>query len=195
MKALVKSKKLIRQIQTRFALSETQIVIATLGVSIVLARFGYIYFLENDIQGSYLGYRWLSTFLYMVGIEVAFIALGILMYYSTNFMMEAYRKAYKNVSILVIITGCFFLFWAVYTHILDYSLYTEIVFGLATSFMFVSLFLALSKAAKTYVQKLKEAIKILIDALARKAPQQVKDIEVYDAEVLWPTLDKVTDEI
>lgn len=195
MKVLAKSKKLTRQIRTKFARLETQIVTVSLGLGLVIARFAYIYFLDNDIKGSYLGYRWLSTFIYAIGIELAFIFTGALMHYSTNFMVEEVRKAFKNISYLVMTTGGFFLFWAIYTHILDYNKYTEMLIGLATAIMFVSLFVALSGAAKSYVEKLREGIRILVNAFARKVPPHVKNIDVYEEEVLWPTLDKLTDEV
>lgn len=199
MKVLPKSKKPTRQTQTRSALQArlAKISIIVLSAILILAgRFAYLPWSsdDTDIKGSFLKFKWLSSALYSFGMEVSFIAVGFLLYHASRQMDNSIGKYYAYVSHIIAWIGFFFLGWI----FVDDDLFTITVERtLAALIATISMVIVviIQRGWAGYVESLREIIRILTHSLISEVPPHVKDVDVYYEEVVWPTLDKATDEI
>lgn len=165
-------------------------------VIIGISRFTYIivdkYF---DREGSFLGFKWLSTAFWNTGVEIFTINIGLFMYYGTLFMDKRVVPMFRGVSFLLVAIGFFFLSWILFDDTgITNSL--EIYFSIATGLFCAKIAMTMYKFVLAYIKGLKFSIQELIHVLVTGVPQKFldkNDIEVYEEEIIWPTLKKVND--
>lgn len=161
----------------------------------VVARVCYIlYNGDRDLEGDFMGFRWMSSFLYSFGVEVAFITVGMVINYSTNFMEDSAARIFRHFGWTVQAVGFYFIFWI----FIDESTFTdnvEIAFSVCFAITAIYIQSIIRKFVVGYVRKLKRIIRKLNDVIVLKIPSHVNDIEVYYDEVMWPTLKEIADEI
>lgn len=168
-------------------------------IIIGISRFSYIivdkYF---DREGSFLGFKWLSTAFWNTGVELFTINIGLLMYYSTFFMEQAVRPLFRMVSFLIVAIGCFFMSWILFDDTgITNSL--EMIFSAVTGILSAHIAISMYKYMIRYMEGLKFSIRELIHVMVTVIPTyfgiDLNDIEVNDYEevVVWPTLNKVGD--
>lgn len=172
-------------------------VIITANIVIIgISRFTYIvvdkYF---DREGSFLGFKWLSTAFWNTGVEIFTINIGLFMYYGTLFMDKRVVPMFRGVSFLLVAIGFFFLSWILFDDTgITNSL--EIYFSIATGLFCAKIAMTMYKFVLAYIKGLKFSIQELIHVLVTGVPQKFldkNDIEVYEEEIIWPTLKKVND--
>ena len=164
---------------------------------IFIARFLYVPFLgdwDRRYEEGIFGFTWLSTFLSRIGNEIAWFALGLVLLYGTIFMEHRARKHFKNLSYLILITAAYFISWAFYDGN-NFHRYTEMFFAAATSIMGFVIARKLFRFIHSYILRLKSVIADMIDDMVNRTPSHVKDIEVFEEEVMWPRLKSISDEI
>ena len=168
-------------------------------ILIGISRFTYIivdkYF---DRQGDFLGFKWLSTAFWNTGVELFTINIGLLMYYGTFFMDKSVRPMFRGVSFLVVAIGCFFMSWILFDDTgITNSL--EIIFSAVTGLFTAHIAISMYKYMIRYMDGLKFSIRELISVIVSVVPTYIgineKEIEVYEEEVVWPTLKKVSDAV
>lgn len=166
-------------------------------VVIGISRFSYIivdkYF---DREGSFLGFKWLSTAFWNTGVELFTINIGLLMYYSTFFMEQAVRPLFRTVSFLIVAIGCFFMSWILFDDT-GISNTLEMVFAGVTGTLTGHIAISMYRYMIRYMEGLKFSIRELIHVMVTIVPTYLgsdeKEIEVYEAEVVWPTLNTIND--
>jgi hypothetical protein len=165
-------------------------------ILIGLSRFTYIlvdkYF---DREGDFLGFKWLSTAFWNTGVELFTINIGLFMYYGTFFMEQSVRPMFRMVSFVLVAIGCFFMSWILFDDTgITNSL--ELVFSAATGLFSAHIAISMYRYLVRYMDGLKFSIKELIKVMVTVMPTYIGDkseIEVYEEEVVWPTLNKVND--
>jgi len=201
MKRTEKIFRLTAQIRQRFARLENPIVRILAGISaisflMIAARFAYVPFLVNDIQGNFVGFQYLSSFLYAFGVEFAMLCMGLIMYFSTNFMLEGAKVYFRSVSIVCISISLYFLCW-VFFGAMSLSIYLEMLFSMITSLAMTWVILRLTHFLRDSYQRQRLIISDVLDDLIDSAPRYMSDndLERYDEEVVWPRIKKVSDEL
>ncbi|EAR14056.1 hypothetical protein [Robiginitalea biformata] len=161
----------------------------------IIARVGYIlYNGDRDIEGDFMGFRWLSSFLYSFGIEIAFITVGMVINYSTNFMTKDAVNPFRFFGWAIQGVGFFFMFWI----FIDASIFgdnVEIAFSICFAIVAVFVQTKLRKFFTNHISSLKRIIRRLNNTIILETPNHVKDVEVYYDEVMWPVLNEVADEL
>ena len=151
------------------------------------AKFWHIIYGVSDKEGMF-GYKYMSSFLYAIGNEVAFLSLGLILVYAASKTNE-YKRAFTRLGYLAVFVACFFIIQVLFPkHLLVNA------FGIKDwhpSFYYVAMALmsvfsgglvvTFQKAMMFTEEKLKEKIRILIDFIVGLRPN-INDIEVYDAE-------------
>lgn len=185
---------------TSRARTKTRLILPAVTVSIastlaILARVCYIlYNGDRDIEGDFLGFRWLSSFLYSFGVEVAFVVVGMVINYSTRFMWKDARRPFRLFGWLIQAVGFYFIFWI----FIDGSAFTdnvEMAFSACFAISAILLEMTLAKFFKDQIDRLRSIIRRLNDVIILEVPDHVRDIEVYQEEIMWPVLKEVSDEI
>ncbi len=164
---------------------------------IFIARFASVPF-QGDWDRRYeegeklLGFTWLSTALSRIGNELAWVFLGLVLLYATSFMEHRAKKYFRNLAALILIVAAYYLSWAFYNgNQFDWKV--EAGFAAATAGMGYIICWALFRFWKSYVEKLKGFIRLLTNRLIVDAPTYVKDVKVWDAEIVEPTLDRLNE--
>lgn len=164
-------------------------------ILIGISRFTYIivdkYF---DREGDFLGFKWLSTAFWNTGVEIFTINIGLLMYYGTFFMEKRVRPLFRGVSFILVAIGCFFMSWILFDDTgITNSL--EIIFSIVTGLFSAHLAISMYRYLIRYMDGLKFSIRELLNVIIKVIPNHLKmdekEIEVYEAEIVWPTLNKV----
>ncbi len=129
----------------------------------VVGRVVYIgYMGDNDLEGNFMGFRWLSIFLYNFGVEVSLASFGALMWISTNFHMAGSKskKLFRFVAVMMMALAFFFMGW-IFTDKPYWSNSVEILFAFLISIpattLFVMLVMFLSREI-TNVRELKARV-------------------------------------
>lgn len=173
-------------------------IMVTINIVLIgISRFTYIivdkYF---DREGDFLGFKWLSTAFWNTGVELFTINIGLLMYYSTFFMENSVKPIFRGVSFITVAIGCFFMSWILF----DDSGITnslELIFSAVTGLFTAHIAISMYKYLIKYMEGLKFSIRELIRVIVSVVPTYMgideKEIEVYEEEVVWPTLKKVND--
>ncbi len=181
----------IRQIKTKLTLPG--VTVSVIIALAIICRFAYVlYNGDSDVKGDFVGFTYLSSFLYSFGIELAFILVGIGVNYSTSFMTKSAVKPFKFFGWSIQCVGFYFLFWI----FLDESIFTEkveMIFSGIFSFLAVGIQVVLSRFFKNDVSKLKSQIKYIFDRMVLDAPKHVKDEEKWHDDIVEPTLDKLNE--
>ena len=191
------SLKSIHQIR----INKNALVAITVAINILLigvSRFTYIIvdkFFEQE--GSFFGFKWLSTFFWNTGVEIFTINIGFLIYYGTLFMDKTVVKMFRRVSYFIIATGFFFLSWIFFDDT-GITNTLEIYFSLATALMCATISLRMYKFILARLKGMKIAIRELISIIVNDIPEKYLDarnIEVYHEEVSWKALNTVSHEV
>ncbi|MGB2525657.1 hypothetical protein [Flagellimonas sp. SN16] len=166
-------------------------------ILIGISRFTYIVVDKFfDSEGPYLGFRWLSTAFWNTGVEIFTINIGFLMYYGTLFMEKEVVKMFRRVAFFLVAIGFFFLSWILFDDT-GITNTLEIYFSIATGLFSAKIAMEMYKFILAYLKGLKVSVRELIQVIALNIPEKyldTKSIEVYQEEVVWPTLKKVSDE-
>lgn len=172
-------------------------VIITANIILIgISRFTYIivdkYF---DREGSFLGFKWLSTAFWNTGIEIFTINIGFLMYYGTMFMDQRVVPMFRWVSFFLVAIGFFFLSWILFDDTgVTNSL--EIIFSIVTGLLSAKIAISMYKFILAYTNGLKFSVRELLHLLVKGIPDKYLDkrlVDEYDKEVIWPTLKKIND--
>lgn len=178
----------------RNALAATTVTINI--ILIGLSRFTYIIVDKFfDSEGNYLGFKWLSTAFWNTGIEIFTINIGFLIYYGTLFMEKSVVSMFRRVAFFLVATGCFFLSWILFDDT-GITNTLEIYFSIATGVFSATIAMNMYKFILAYTKGLKFSIKELIHVIVSGVPSKYLDqkmVDVYEEEVVWPTLKKIND--
>lgn len=162
------------------------------------SRFTYIivdkYF---DQEGSFFGFKWLSTFFWNTGVEIFTINVGLLIYYGTLFQDEKVVKMFRGVSYFIVATGFFFLSWIFFDDT-GISNTLEIYFSIATAIACCTIAMKMYKFTLARIKGMQVALREVVTVLLSDIPQMFldsKNIEVEYEEIKWNTLKTVTDEL
>jgi len=159
-------------------------------------RFLYVPFLGDwDIkyEDKIFGFTWLSTFLSRIGNEFSWLLNGLLFVFISQFIQnEKVKKYIRNYSALVIITALYFICWAFYNGN-NFHRYTEMFFAAITSLAAYIIGKRTFNFLTNYISSLIAKISQLVDVIVLKAPKHVKDVDVWDANIVEPTLDKLNE--
>ena len=82
---MIQRKTIFHRIKTKcnVRVATTISIIAFIALA---ARFMYIFYNgDSDLKGDFSGFKWLSIFLYSVGVELSMVGMGALMWISTQF--------------------------------------------------------------------------------------------------------------
>lgn len=185
----------------RTRISKNVLVATTVTANVLLiglSRFTYIivdkYF---DAEGSFFGFKWLSTFFWNTGIEIFTINIGLFIYYGTLFQEERVVKLFRGVSYFIVATGFFFLSWILF----DDSGITntlEIYFSIATALVCCTIAMKIYKFTLARLKGMQVAISELLSVIISDIPQlflDAKNIEVEYEELKWETLNMVDEKI
>lgn len=187
--------KSFRRIKTNKNALVATIITANI-ILIGISRFTYIivdkYF---DREGSFLGFKWLSTAFWNTGIEIFTINIGLLMYYGTMFMDQRVVSMFRWISFFLVAIGFFFLSWILFDDTgITNSL--EILFSIITGVLAARIAISMYRFVLAYTNGLKFSIKELLHLLVKGIPDNYLDktmTDRYDKEVVWPTLKKIND--
>lgn len=176
------------------------VTISLLAAFIVVSRFLYVPFLgDNDIKGDFLEYKWLSSFLYSVGVEFSYLSFALILHYATNFMENSAARYFNRLACVISFVGFFFTSWILFesdkTNPLKEMFFSFIVAAVAIWVIwFVSKFIR----STTYIyvgliSSLKSKIRYVVDKMVIDAPSHVKDQSLWEEEIVEPTLDKLNE--
>lgn len=172
------------------------VLVAAIFVVLLISRFAYLPFMLDDIEGNFFGFRWLSAFLYALGVEFFILCLGILMYVSTHFMLEGARPYFQKISLVIISISLYFVCW-VFLSPLSFKVELEVLFSLIASLGLTYVLVKFMKFIKAFHIRQKAIISDMLDDMIDSAPRYMndRDLERYDEEVLVPRIRKVSDEL
>lgn len=167
-------------------------------VLIGISRFTYIivdkYF---DQEGSFLGFKWLSTAFWNTGVELFTINIGLLMYYGTLFMDKRVVPMFRGVSFLLVAIGFFFLSWILFDDT-GITNTLEMVYSLVTGLTAAKIAIMMYKFTLAYMKGLKVGLKNVIKVIVKDIPQKYLEASIkeqYEEEMMWPTLKNVHDAV
>lgn len=175
----------------RLTRTKTSVLVAISALFIFVGRFLYVPFINDwDVQfeNGIFGFNWLSIFLSRFGNEIAWFAIGFLLIYLSSYLPKDHKRHIKNLAALILLTAGYFTSWIFYQDS-NFSQTTEMGFSFATSLMAYFVCKKLYNATSNYIDELKEKIRNLMDFLILKAPNHVKDVKVWDAEIVEPALE------
>lgn len=180
---------------TKIRLTHQGVTVSILAALVILSRVAYIlYNGGNDLKGDFMGFKWLSSFLYSFGVEVSTVLVGITINYSTNFMEEKAKQTFKIFGWSVQMIGFYFMFWI----FLDDSVFTEEVemfFSACFAAVAIIIQVLLGLFFKSEFSKLKGKIRTVMNLLVVQAVNKnlIKDIEVYSEEIINPAINKLSE--
>lgn len=127
------------------------VIISLLILSAITGRLIYIgYVGDNDVEGNFFDFGWLSVFLYNLGVEISLLSFGALMWISTNFhpKKSKSKRLFHFISIAMMLLAFFFLSW-IFTDKPYWSNQIEIVFAILicipTTVLFVTFVMFISR--------------------------------------------------
>ena len=176
--------------------TKTNVLVVVSAFIILSGRFLYVPFIADwdvKFENGIVGFKWLSIFLSRFGNEISWLAMGVLLSYISKYLPKPQSKHIKNLSMLVIITAGYFLSWIFYSES-SFSRETEMLFSLSTSIAAYILSSRLLNSMNRYVDLLKEKIRNLVDIIIMEAPEHVNNLDVWDIEIVEPTLDMLNEE-
>lgn len=174
-------------------------IIAFIGI---FAKFSYI-LVRND-AGEYaistmFGYRYLSQFLWALGNEIFSFSIGVLIFMSTKlFIHTPLKNVFKWIGILCIASSLYFMGWIFFDQY--FAEETQVIMAILFSILATVLFILFLKHITRLIQSVTELtnyltakIRLLTDTIILTAPTHVRDIEVWNEEVVEPVLDKLNE--
>jgi len=185
-------------------------LVATISIIAFLtlaARFMYVFYIDSDVEGDFSGFRWLSTFLYSFGIEVAIVGMGALMWISTQFHSRhsMSKKLFRAIGVSWMSMGFFFMAW-IFTSATVFTKVYEVIFAAiiaaVATIISVLLIMFISKEL-TNVKDLKNSFfdfilefrlhykKLLVNALHRNEEYKAAYNEILDDDLLDDTYDEM----
>ncbi|MGX1930434.1 hypothetical protein [Flagellimonas sp. 2504JD4-2] len=115
MKKKVRSSQILKSNHlTNLKLKLQVLTISLFIISAVAGKLLYLGFIgDNDLEGNFISFRWLSAFLYSFGTELSFLSFGSLMWISTVFhpKKSQSKKLFRFVAVLMLLLAFFFLSW------------------------------------------------------------------------------------
>lgn len=152
----------------------------------------YIPFIWNDLEGDWFGYGWASSFLWSLGNELTPIIISLFLWHLASHLPYSIQKSVKNISAILLTIGLFFTSWIFYSG--NFTKITEILFSACTAIFIAYISVKFLNSTNNYIEFLKEKIRNLVDVIILEAPEHVKDIKVWDLEIVEPTLDMLDEE-
>lgn len=155
------------------------------------APFWHVFHGISQREGLF-GYKYMSSFLYALGLPVFAISVGLLFLYAVRYIDASHRKLFRSIAFIPLFIGCYYLI-AVFipkSLLLDafgvrdfgnWVYYTIMIFMSVTSGYLFSLF---QKAIYTAEEKLKAVIRRLFDFIVLDATKFIDQNKVneYDVE-------------
>lgn len=156
---------------------------------------------ESDVNynedNRLFGFRWLSTFLYNISVELSQIATGFVLWICSSYHPEKSKskKVFQLISVSIVLVGFFFMAW-IFTDALYFSRVYEVIFAIAISIVATSisvlLMLVLSKEIRI-IDELKSKIRFAMRKMTVDAVKgnHVMNKKRWQEEIVEPTLDKL----
>ena len=168
----------------------------------------YVFYMgDSDLKGDFSGFKWLSVFLYSVGVELSMIGMGVLMWISTRFHSRnsMSKKLFRAIGVSWMSVGFFFMAW-IFTSAAVFTKFYEVIFAaiiaIAATIISVLLIMFISKEL-TNVKDLKNSFfdfiiefrlhykKLLVNALHRNEEYKATYKEALDIELLDDAYDEM----
>ncbi|WP_422858802.1 hypothetical protein ACOKFD_15800 [Flagellimonas sp. S174] len=189
----MKKLKFFRRTRTKLYRLGATATVSIFAGFILLSRFLYIPFAgENDMEGNFVGFPFLSSFLYAMGVELSYLSFSIILAYATNYMYEPAKRYFLLLSYAIAFVGFFFVSW-VFLAPTKANKIQELLFSIVTSGVAIFVVYKLSNFIKTSRNKNIAKIRMLANVLILKAPNYVKDTDKWSNDVVEPTLDKLNE--
>lgn len=173
-------------------------LISLFAAFIVLSRYGYIFYLgDNDVEGNFFGFTWLSIFLYSIGVEISYLSFALVLAYATRFMDERTRKPFLFLAYVISFVGFFFISWVLLGDN-GYSTHQEILFSFIAALLIIIAIYFLSKFLsqnQESIEKLKSKIRFVMHKMIIESVSNnhVSNRKKWEEEIVEPTLDKLNE--
>lgn len=175
--------KITQLIRQKFALlaigtaTESQTTKSSVYGFILVTIITVFPFIHNFTKGEgVFGFSYMSSFLFALSLPVVMICSGLL-------MLLTKEKAFKKVSIVLLFSGFFYLFYALLP-ITDFNLSTYILFGSISSvfgtLIAYNLHLFIVKSEEKLKNKIRTLISFIISQKDKSANPDLYEIEVFD---------------
>ncbi len=165
-------------------------------IFIVVARFAYVFHLEdNDVEGDFFDFRWLSIFLYACGVEVSYLSFALILAYITKFMEEKTKKPFLILAYVIAFIGLYFISWILLEE-KAYNTKEELIINfIVATIIIITVFVFSTYMGDNYesIEKLKSKIrfvmyKLIVESVKNK---HVTNKERWKEEIINPTLEKL----
>ena len=168
----------------------------------------YVFYMgDSDLKGDFSGFRWLSAFLYTIGVELSMVGMGALMWISTKFHSRnsMSKKLFKAIGVSWMSVGFFFMAW-IFTSAAVFTKFYEVLFAtiiaIVATIIAVILIMFISKEL-TNIKDLKNSFfdfiiefrlhykKLLVNALHRNEEYKATYKEILDDDLLDDSYDEM----
>ena len=184
------------------------ITISIIAFIALAARFMDVFYMgDSDLKGDFLGFKWLSAFLYSFGVELSMVGMGALMWISTQFhsRKSMSKKLFRVIGVSWMSVGFFFMAW-IFTSATVFTKLYEVLFAaiiaIVATVISVLLIMFISKELAN-VKELKNSFfdfilefrlhyrKLLVNALHRNEEYKATYKEILDIEILDDPYDEM----
>lgn len=192
MTTLIKS-KWTRLKRIRLAHRGVTGTVSIFALLIILFRFCYIpYSGNNDIEGDFLDYPWLSSFLYSAGVELSFLSFSLILAYSTRFMEEGAKKPFMFLAYCIAFVALFFTSWVILPEKF-FTLHQEVFISLVCSTLAIISTYHLSSFFLSYTDYLKDKIRFLMRLIIFDSSDMAKDRDKHTKNVVEAAINKLSE--
>ena len=151
------------------------------------------YLADNDVQGDFFDWAWLSSFLYTAGVEVSFLMFAFELGYASTFMPERPQRAFRFLSYCIAFVGFFFVSW-IFLDENKHNFTDEIIISFVSAILSIGVVVVLTRFVKSEISIQRNVIQLLNQAIITIIPSRVKNLDVNDyEEVMWDVLKKQSD--
>ena len=162
---------------------------------------------DSDLKGDFSGFKWLSIFLYSVGVELSMVGMGALMWISTQFhsRKSMSKRLFRVIGVSWMSVGFFFMAW-IFTSATVFTKSYEVIFAaiiaIVATVISVLLIMFISKELAN-VKDLKSSFfdfilefrlhykKLLVNALHRNEEYKATYNEILDIELVDDAYDEM----
>lgn len=169
--------------------------VSIIAALIVILRFAYIPFAgQNDIEGDFLDYPWLSSFLYSAGVELSFLSFSLILAYATRFMNPGAKGPFMFLAYSIAFVAMFFISWVILPETY-FTLTQEITISLISSVCSLIAAYGLGGLVSSHLAKLMGKVRYLMNLLLVESVETglVSDIEKWDNQITDKALEKVNE--
>lgn len=160
------------------------LLVSVIAFVALASRFGYVFYMgDSDLIVNFLGFKWLSIFLYNFGVEVSMIGMGSVLWISTKYHQKGSYSInlFRIIGASWIFAGSFFMSW-VLASVNSYTKYIEvsisILFALSATFISCIILMIISREINqlrklegsfiTFIIRFRNHFKTLLDTAIEK---------------------------